>query len=798
MEYPLHSNCQQLSHIFESIDDCIAMLNTRQEIVYANPAFCRFNGKDTQELMGVSFLHDFKLEHFGFTRTNFDKWEGHDRITGNDVSSGSRWLEWTATRSYGSDGEVDSFLIVGRDITERKKKELGLAASEMGDPVEGAVFDITGQKKNDELLWMKQFIYERAAVGIYQINRNGKIHDVNNMAADMLGYSREEMGAMVIWEVDPEITVENWPGIWEMSTEDGTAVFERRHRRKDGKCIPVEIFSNHIDYEGQSYSIAFATDITERKRVEYNLRERENLHRQAQRIAQLGHWEKMYAVDNVTWSEEVYRIYEFDKEDPELRANLYQRAFEFIHPEDRLQINRATEEAIENGNDLEFVHRIILAGDRIKYLHVKANIEYQEDGTPLKTIGTVQDITEIKEVELEKEKIEARLLQSQKLEAIGTFAGGIAHDFNNILTAIIGFAQLSMGQLPEGSRVMMNLEEVLKAGIRGRELVASILAFSRQDEQVFEAVNLEVITKEVIQLLRASISSRIAIQLNITVDCSPIFGVSIQIHQILLNLCTNASQAIGAGKGRISITLREVEVRADELPGNENCHPGMYAELTVSDTGCGMDQLTLAQVFDPYFSTKPKGEGTGLGLSVIHGIVAKHQGYICSYSDPGKGSTFSIYLPCMGGDAKNDLPEKKKYIPVGSECIAIVDDETSITEMLSEMLGNLGYKVIIFNDPRLAAESICADTGIVDLVITDLTMPGMDGVELAGVIREIDRKIPIILQSGFSEVVSGERVRQAGISTVVRKPVLEIELARCIRATLDEKRGYGENTDLGR
>lgn len=875
-------------NIIDHLDDCITVLDSNWQIVFANTSFCKLLGKTEDELIGF-LVQDILTSAFSKNQTKgLSEKEFQQEILDNDICIGSRWFHWSSKfvlSSPENNTQSQSILLAGREITERKKEELLLkendyrhrqfienqpvgmfrtrfegagefviansAAAELlgysskeallettslefyknpsdrkvlldrllveekiigvqveskkkdgsaillslslqlikdceGRPIEtnGTVIDISDMKRIEEALWMTQFIYERAAVGIYRINLKGEILDANNMAANMLGYSIEEMTSMNIWDVDPEVTAENWSTIWERASEAGASVFERNHRRKDGICIPVEVFSNHIEYKGQEYSVAFASDVSKRKSTQKELQTSEEMHIQAQKIAQLGHWEKMFGTDDVIWSDEVYRIHELDKSNIKENESLYNLALERVHPEDHSLVNSAIAEALASKTDLDIIHRIVLPGDRVKHLHVIASIEFSEDGLPFKTVGTVQDVTARRVAEIAKERVEKKLLQSQKLEAVGTLAGGIAHDFNNILTAIIGFTQLGMNRLPKESKVLKNLEEVIKAGLRARELVAHILTFSRKEDHFKEVVDLGLIINEVVKLLRATIPVNIEITHDIASSCCTVYGVPVQFHQIILNICTNAHHAIGNTNGRISITLQGVEIGRDDFRNAEGYEAGSYLELTIADTGMGMEQSTLEQLFDPYFSTKQKGEGTGLGLSVVHGIVKKHEGFIRVYSERGKGSTFLVYLPCVKEKKTKEHASAEITIPVGTETIMIVDDELPITEMMTGILGNLGYRIRAFNDPEHAAEYYLSNKENIDLVITDLTMPLMDGLALAAIIRKMDRKVPIILQSGFSDLIPKKSIREIGISAVIRKPVLEVELAQCIREEL--------------
>ncbi len=405
--------------------------------------------------------------------------------------------------------------------------------------------------------------------------------------------------------------------------------------------------------------------------------------------------------------------------------------------------------------------------------------------------GVDKDITDHKRADREREELETRLQQAYKMEAIGTLAGGIAHDFNNILSIMIGFTQLGIAHLREDKHVGENLERVVEAGMRARDLVSHILTFSRQSEQKFEAVDIGLIIKEVIKLLRAAMPANIEIRLDKPEKCCTVHADSVQIHQIIMNLCTNAFHAIGDKKGHIGISVAHVEIGPGDFPEPIGMKHGRYLKISVADNGSGMDRVTLGKVFDPYFTTKKKGEGTGMGLAVVHGIVKKHRGYITAKSEPGRGTSFLVYLPCVNRHRPMISEPLENKIPRGSEHILVVDDEKHIGEMLEDLLGDLGYRVTIFRDAGQALDLFRTGPRDFDLVLTDMRMPEMSGEELSCRIRETDPRIPIIIQTGFSEHLSGEKLKIIGVDALLKKPVLERELAECIRNVIDKKKQRG-------
>ena len=394
-----------------------------------------------------------------------------------------------------------------------------------------------------------------------------------------------------------------------------------------------------------------------------------------------------------------------------------------------------------------------------------------------------RDITERKRAEIEKEKLETQLRQAHKMESIGTIAGGIAHDFNNILASVVGYTELALDDAEKGTMQYQNLQEVLLAGNRAAELVKQILTFSRQTDQEQKPVKVRLIIIEALKLLRSTIPSSIEIRQNIQSNAL-IIGDSTQVQQVLMNLCTNAAHAMADKGGSLTIDLSDVELDSRFVSNHPDLKPGPYIKLEVIDTGHGIHPSNLQQIFDPFFTTKEKGEGTGLGLSVVHGIVHSHGGAIYCYSELGKGSTFKVYLPAVERYLK---PEQRieKPIPTGNERILLIDDEPSLVNMGKQILQSLGYDVTTRTSSVEALELFKSQKDRFDLVITDMTMPKMTGESLSRELMKIRHDIPVILCTGFSARIDEKKALDMGIRAFVSKPILKREIAETIRAVLD-------------
>jgi len=400
--------------------------------------------------------------------------------------------------------------------------------------------------------------------------------------------------------------------------------------------------------------------------------------------------------------------------------------------------------------------------------------------------GEIVNYVAVKRDITDKIDLETQLRQAQKMEAIGTLAGGIAHDFNNILGVIMGRAELSQFDISESNPAYQNIIGVLEAGNRAKDLVQQILAFSRHSEHERKLIQPGSIIKEALKMLRASLPSTIEIQQNITAESGVILADPTQIHQIVMNLCTNAYQAMEETGGVLTVSLAEIEYEASGMGKDTELASGKYLQLTVSDTGQGMESHVMERIFDPYFTTKKPGEGTGLGLAVVHGIVKGHGGSISVESEVGEGTTFQVLLPRIEQTKKMAEIEEPGLIPAGNERILLVDDDESLADTGKEMLEHLGYKVVIRTSSIEALELFRTQFGKFDLVITDQTMPKMTGVGLAKELMQIRPDIPVILCTGFSKMVNEEKTKRIGIKEFVMKPIVIRDLAETIRKVLGD------------
>jgi PAS domain S-box-containing protein len=399
------------------------------------------------------------------------------------------------------------------------------------------------------------------------------------------------------------------------------------------------------------------------------------------------------------------------------------------------------------------------------------------------------DITQRKQAEERARILESNAQRSQRIEAIGTLAGGIAHDFNNILTAVIGYSQICLLKMQKDNPAYDKIEAIYHAGERARELVRQILTFSRNSETTLAPIDIGPLIKEVLKLLRASLPSTIELSQKIAPRLPLIKADSTQIHQIIMNLCTNSAHAMEQTGGRLQVQVDPIIIKSEDAAWLPELSPGSYVRIIVEDTGSGIPEGILPRIFEPYFTTKEHSEGTGLGLSVVHGIVKSYKGAVHVTSGIDTGSTFQVFLPA--------LPRQPRQMPMapaadclakGNEHILLVDDEPAVLKMTDQMLTHLGYKVTAFDNGPAAFEHFKSRPEAFDLLFMDMTMPGITGDQLAARSRQIRPDIPILLYTGYNMRLTGEYTRQAGLDDVLMKPFDQAELAKAVRRAIDRLR----------
>ncbi len=616
-------------------------------------------------------------------------------------------------------------------------------------------------------------LFENMVEGIFVSHKDGFFVTVNPAMARMLGYETPEELMAHILNIEEQLYVKSQDRrtLFEKLAKEGRASgFEVLWRCKDGSVIWIEIHARAVfDENGEIESIeGIVVNITEQKKVE------KELSRLATAIEQ--------AAEGVLISDMHWNI---------LYVN---PALEKISGYTKSEIIGARTDLLKSGkHDSRFygeIKGVLKSGnvwsgrlvnkrkDGTEYeAEVTASPVRDESGEIINFVAVHRDITH-------EARLERHLRRAQKMEAIGTLAGGIAHDFNNILTAIMCYTEMAITESEGMGRIPARLNRVLMGCQRAKELVNQIITFSRQREREQKPVLINSIIKETLKLLSSSLPKTIEIHMNIESGSSVINADPSQIHQVLLNLCTNAAHAMRENGGVLEVTLQKIDLDETSTRSRIDLEPGPYVKLVVSDTGHGIDESVKERIFEPFFTTKPKEEGSGMGLSVVHGIVKGLGGAISVYSEPGFGSTFNVYFPRIDSETQAHSKPSEK-IPPGTESILYVDDEQVLVEITTEMLESIGYKVTATTDGMEALDLFRTSPEKFDLIVTDMTMPRLTGETLARECLRIRPAIPIILCTGFSELITEEKAKKAGIRGYIMKPLLVSDLAKTIRNVLD-------------
>ncbi len=623
----------------------------------------------------------------------------------------------------------------------------------------GTIQDITERKKAEEALRRSEEKYRTLIAATQQgilVHRKYKILFANRALVQLLGYaSLEELWATDLREFyrpEDRSSVEARHEAM-LSGENQPQYFERRLVRKDQASIWTEMMAIKVNWEGTPAVLAVIEDITERKQAE---EERVRLAAEVENVA-----ETIFITDAAGIIQYVNSAIEGTGHSR--REVLGKSPSLFI---DELESSAPYGELIES--------MLLKEAGSVK-LHFR-----QKDGGRAEMAVTVSPIrNELGKVEshvtvarsISREvQLERMLRQAAKMEALGTLSGGVAHDFNSALGIIINNGEMALEDAMEGIPAVANIELVLKGAKRAAELVKQILAFSRRTDLEFRAIQIAPVVRETLQLLQSTLPSSVEIRSRIDDVSQPVLADSIQIHQVVINLCTNSVQAMEENGGVLEVCVSKVHLDTN-MPAYCNAvGPGDFLMLTVGDSGIGMEKEVLDRIFDPFFTTKEQGVGTGIGLAMVHSNVLAHNGGIIVDSAAGKGTTFQIYLPLSEREA-DPQPEILDDMPMGSGRILLVDDQPDMMETIPRVFERLGYEVKAVTSGNEALECFVADPTLFDLVITDQTMPHLTGLELAKRISGIRPEIPIILYTGFSEKVTAAAVQSAGIREVLLKPV---------------------------
>ncbi len=743
--------------IFETTGAGTIIVEEDMTISLANAELEKLTGYSRAEVEGKKKWTEFVAEE------DLEVMKKNHYARRNDPGSAPRSYEF---RLLDRQGNVKNVLLTVAVIPGTKKSV-------------ASILDISERKRaEEEFRASEQTLrrtFDQAPLGAAVLALDNRYLRVNAELCRITGYLEQELLSIGFTDIThPDDYEKNMRLTRQMLAGDfDNFQMDKRYIRKDGKTVWVRLFARIVkDASGKPiYFFPMVEDITDRKRAEGALSESQEKYR--------------LVVENA--SDAIFVIQDGFVQFPNARTmelsgytaeELSRMSFlNIVHPDDRKAVQDRYLRRIA-GEKFSNVHSYRCINRSGEVVWVQTNsVPTLWNGRPA-TINFVRDITQEK-------KLEAHLLQAQKMEAIGTLAGGIAHDFNNILTAILGYAELADLELEDGSKAKSNLQHSIKASHRAKDLVQQILAFSRQGKQEKKPLNITPLIKEDLKLLRASLPATIEIRQEIDKDLGTIEADPTQIHQIMMNLGTNASHAMSEKGGILEVVLSNVNVNGGMSYSTAEIEPGSYLRLSVSDTGCGMSSETLKKIFDPYFTTKEVGKGTGLGLAMVHGIVKSYGGGIIVSSEPGKGSTFDIYFPRVEAYEVSRVPDKVESMPLGGhERVLLVDDEMAIVEVGRNILDHLGYEVVVRTSSVEALELFRVQPNRFDLVITDMTMPNLTGDRLAQELLKIRPEIPIILCTGFSERMTEEKAKTLGVREFVMKPLVMMDLALAIRRAL--------------
>jgi len=596
------------------------------------------------------------------------------------------------------------------------------------------------------------------------------------------GWKPEDLVEASIWDnVHPEDMATAQQFINDlMDRPNVTRTTECRYRCKDGSYKWIEFTGINLLYDPDIRGIlGNYQDITDRKQAEVSLIKSESQFRNLfNSITDLIYTQDMEG-RFISTNSAMLRLFGYDMD--EFIGN---SAADFMEPELQSGFNSRYLEVIKKQGHHEGVACYFKKNKEKIYIEYKSFL-VKPDDDEFYISGFGRDVTEKVLSEKKIEQLQKQVAQAQKMESIGTLAGGIAHDFNNILYPIVGHTEMLMEDFPDAGSTRDSLNAIYTGSLRAKDLVQQILAFARQEKTELKLMKMQPIIKEAMKLIRSTIPATISIRQDLKPDCGPVSADPTQIHQIVMNLATNAYHAMEENGGELKVNLKEIELGEDDLI-DPDMSPGLYACLTIGDTGVGMSKDVMNRIFDPFFTTKEKGKGTGMGLSVVHGIVKRMSGEIQVYSEPGKGTEFQVYLPVVGNVSEKQEPEADEPLPGGSERLLLVDDETVIIAMEKQALERLGYQVTSRISSIEALEAFRANPEKFDLVITDMSMPNMSGDKLASELIKIRPDIPILLCTGFSETMTDEKIKSLGLRGILMKPMMMKDLARKIREVLDK------------
>ncbi len=625
-------------------------------------------------------------------------------------------------------------------------------------------------------------VFEQAADSILLIDyETSQIVEFNETTHKHLGYTREEFKELKLSDLDAHQTEQSTPTTTEAVFDKTNEPTELLLQTKTGKLKDVLVSSKHIELQGNKYVSSIWTDITERKKNELEIKA-QKLFIQRAIDAQIDTFFLFNPLKAkaLLWNRSFEKISGYTSEE----ISALKTPASYYSDLDLAKASKYIENIIK-GETGTIVLDLLCKDGRSIPTEYSASVLKDCDGIPQTIISIGRDVSQRRKAEKEKETLEKQLRHAHKMEAIGTMAGGIAHDFNNILAVILGYSELAKDDIPDWSPAHQQLDEVIKASNRARDLVSQILAFTKKTDQNKVPVHIHHLIEESLTFLRATIPTTITIQHDLDPLSGTILANPTEINQILINLCTNSAQSMENDGGILHVGLKSCNLTDNDLKNAPHLQPGQYVSLSVTDSGMGIEQENIPRIFDPYFTTKEVGKGTGMGLAVVHGIVKSHDGMIDVESTLGEQTQITTFLPLLHDDVVEKVSDLSS-LPMGKEKILVVDDDAHIANLTQRRLSKIGYQVTAKTDSVDALEFFRNAPHSYDLVISDQTMPNMTGEKLAKNMREIRPDIPIIICTGYSSQIDAEKARRIGINDYMMKPVDFTTLATTVRNILDE------------
>ncbi len=755
IETKLHKEINFSQTLIHASPAFYVAINSEGKTIMVNETMLHSLGYKQEEVVGKNYMTTFIPKKYRKELSGiFNKLVKVNIPTLNEnyilTKDGKKLLvEWHGRPVFNEKNEFDYFLGVGIDITKRKHAEEALRESE---------------KKY-------RLIFNNAPMGILHFNENGIIASCNDKFVEIIGSSREKLiGLNMLNHPDDHVV-----SSVKQSLGGKPAYYEGDYHSVTAKKVTqTRMLFEPIVSQDKSVSggVGIIENITERKQAEEALRESKERYRQLFNIAPAGIYEINFRTGKIVSVNDAVCDYTGYTKDELLSMN----AIDLLTEKSKKTFLNRMDKILNGENTNSYVEHEITKKDG-NVFWASINNRYLYDGENI--IGTTvvaQDITQQK-------KIEAQLRQAQKMESIGTLAGGIAHDFNNLLYMITGNAELALDDIPEWHPVHDNLKEIKTAGMRAAGIVKQLLSFSRKIDQELKPIGAITIIKDALKFLRSMIPSTIQINTHLPDTDISILADPVQINQVLMNTCTNASQAMEETGGILEVNVEITSLTQDAANHYPDFSAGEYVKIAVTDNGPGIDSKIIDRIFDPYFTTKEVGKGSGMGLAIVIGIIKNHGGAITVDSQPGKGATFTMLFPVVKKKPEIKTATTEELL-LGNGTILFVDDDEAIVNMTGQMLERLGYTVETKTNPSAALELFQSKPDAFDLVITDMTMPHMTGARLSEKLKNIRSDIPVIICTGHSPLIDEEKAKKMGIAAYVMKPIVIRDIARTIRQVL--------------